>query len=451
MKRAQVLEKEEGFPQVKEVSQIAAPSENIPVNQDLSAVFQSSVADVSLAQVREKEEDLPQVEDVSQREAPSKSIPVNQDLPAVFGSPVADVSLAEKENPPGNRRVSDTSTVNSLKKIIENQKEDPFADLKYLNEMMAETAVFSPLMRAIIYKPGEGASTTEKETAFRYLLKTAIETSVKLISLTTRGLKITEEEKRSAVKKALPWVGELVANNWVVLPEGENSLDLDSILRSIRSTRPEVDKLLKKARVPEDMKIDSADMASVQIRTAISQALYPVVNMLALYEESQDPKQIGDLIESYKDYLVKDSIKFLDSVSSDQMKIGESTKIDALASRLKQVSTLLTSDLQSYKALAGRNPTKEELIKNRLPRVRGLVYQIDTFVQSAIGGIRISRATDLDVKPSDVADLESPAAEEGGVASHDVVSESPEPAASEMKNENQVKTKQQSRTFGATL
>ena len=308
-------------------------------------------------------------------------------------------------------------------------------------------------MRAVIYKPGENASTSEKESAFRYLLKTSIETAVKLISLTTRGLKVTEEEKRAAVKSALPWVGELVANNWVVLPEGETKIDLDSVLRGIRSTRPEVDRLLKKARVPEDLKIDSADMAAVQIRTAISQALYPVVNMLALYEESPDPKQIGDLIESYKDYLVKDSVKFLDSLSSDQMKIGESTKLDALASRLKQVSTLLTSDLQSYKALAGRNPTREELVKNRLPRVRGLVYQIDTFVQSAIGGIRISRATDLDVKKSALEDV--------GVDIADASSGTPEPTNERevlaeksdvnANTEQQVKTKQQSRTFGATL
>lgn len=405
------------------------------------------------AHVLEKEVGFPAIDENVEVDGLATGVQSDAVLSSVFKDPIADVELKPKDDATANRRASNSSTVNSLKKIIENQKEDPLADLKYLNEMMAETAVFSPLMRAVIYKPGENASTSEKESAFRYLLKTSIETAVKLISLTTRGLKVTEEEKRAAVKSALPWVGELVANNWVVLPEGETKIDLDSVLRGIRSTRPEVDRLLKKARVPEDLKIDSADMAAVQIRTAISQALYPVVNMLALYEESPDPKQIGDLIESYKDYLVKDSVKFLDSLSSDQMKIGESTKLDALASRLKQVSTLLTSDLQSYKALAGRNPTREELVKNRLPRVRGLVYQIDTFVQSAIGGIRISRATDLDVKKSALEDV--------GVDIADASSGTPEPTNERevlaeksdvnANTEQQVKTKQQSRTFGATL
>ncbi len=310
-------------------------------------------------------------------------------------SEISGLTVRERKAKSENRG----ALLNEIVKRSTGDAADPYADLKYLSSVLEETKKLTPLVRAIIYKPGVDATIDQKNEAMKTLLLATLEGAQKFVSISARTLKLTDDEKRYEMQKSITWVAELTANAWVLAgPEDMSPPSFDQILRTIRASRKDIDKLIDKCQVPEGFVQSSEDSSKLQTRTSVSKAIYPIANQLLYMAESDDPKLYGDVLETYKNYLVKDCVRFLDGISPDQMKISEQARAKAMEERIQQISTLIVSDLKAFFEKEGRMPNLEEIKKERIPVVRGMAYQVDSMVDAAMAGINLSK-----LKPEDIS------------------------------------------------
>lgn len=304
-------------------------------------------------------------------------------------------------------------------RAIEGQ-EDVFSDLRFLKESVSELEKLAPIMRALLYKPGPGAEAKDRTAAFRGLIQASLVYSQKYAAMCARSLKITAQEKRMEMQRVIPWMSEMIANAWVLSGPDDMSIpSLDDVLKAAYSSRRDVDRIMSalsyQAEVVEE---SSEDLNRFLLKGSIQQAMAPLAAEIAYMNDSKDPKDSADLLEVFKNYLVKDISVFLTNLATDHLKIGETAKVDAVKSRIKQISTILLSDLRANFELTGKMPKKEEVVKERLPIVRGIVYQLDAMVDSAMAGVRLSVVTKEDLKAEEKAEVvKLKAARQGGLPS----------------------------------
>ena len=304
-------------------------------------------------------------------------------------------------------------------RAIEGQ-EDVFSDLRFLKESVSELEKLAPIMRALLYKPGPSAEAKDRTAAFRGLIQASLVYSQKYAAMCARSLKITAQEKRMEMQRVIPWMSEMIANAWVLSGPDDMSIpSLDDVLKATYSSRRDVDRIMSALSYQaEAVEESSEDLNRFWLKGSIQQAMAPLAAEIAYMNDSKDPKDSADLLEVFKNYLVKDISVFLTNLATDHLKIGESAKVDAVKSRIKQISTILLSDLRANFELTGKMPKKEEVVKERLPIVRGIVYQLDAMVDSAMAGVRLSVVTKEDLKAEEKAEVvKLKAARQGGMPS----------------------------------
>lgn len=279
----------------------------------------------------------------------------------------------------------------ALRKRAIEATEDPLADLKYLEETSLIRDYQSSLLRAVLHTPGPDSDVDERTRAYQKLLATALEYSSKLVAVMSRTLTLTAAEKKHAVAKMMPLAADIAASDWVrSAGRNDTAFPLDESLSSLHFAREEIDQLAAKYAPEGGYRRGSGkekDYFIAKVKASLLSGCLPVLAEIGSSCDV-DEEVLSEIVSSYHDFFVNDSLRFLETMSSAKMKLYEEIKIDLMFSRIQGLSSMLVSDIRRQVELGDLEMSREYVLKRSLPAVRGLAYQVSTMADAAVSGLK---------------------------------------------------------------
>lgn len=271
-------------------------------------------------------------------------------------------------------------------------------DSQFLIDSLRGIQLIGPFLRGQMFSVSrsEGSDSSSFDFDLTEAITSLASLSKKLTTQNARTLGVSKASKRAAVSRSAAALVDLVA---LRLTTRVDSDSLDNLLPLVKLKRAATESLYEKLKNEpgDELIISEPGLLETKLESSYAGGLFPIAAAIASMSRDEEPKYVSDILEMYKNYFVSDALRTIKSISTDELKVSSHAQIEYVGRRVFAISKLLVSDLYSQYVAAGKLPPREEISEERIPVVRGNIFQADSFLISVDRDLTASRPNNDDL------------------------------------------------------